>query len=161
MDIQLYDLSDSSSKMLTDEYQQALPRINGSRVVYMDLRHSAYGLDGPWDHAAVFLYDLETDQETQLTNAEWIANNPDVFGDVVIWTDYRFCADPNNKNSFTDVELFGTNLETEQTAQITDLPGHGKAFPRIWGERVYVQMYYGPGQWGIFAFDLPDELKTP
>jgi len=56
------------------------------------------------------------------------------------------------------VEIFGLNLATQVTAQVSNFPNK-KAFPRLWGDRAFIQMYYAPGKFGIFSFDIPEELR--
>jgi hypothetical protein len=157
-DIMIHDFVGGQTNEVMSQYTQGYPRMHSSRVVYVDFRYSASGFEGSWDHAAVFLYDLDAQQETQLTNAEWICSNPDVFGDLAIWTDYRFSAQPNDKEAAEGVEIFGLNLATQQAAQISHFPNR-KAFPRLWGDRAYIQMFYAPGKDAVFSFDVPEELR--
>ena len=141
-----------------DDEIQFAPRLQGSLVVYQDLRLGDSTLEGDWNHSSIWLYDIETEQTTQITDGSSIADNPDVFGDIVIWEDYRLCPDPQNKNQFYCVEVFGRNLVTDVEFQITDLPTYAKQPPpRIWGDKVFVHMYPPSGGSALFVFDLPPE----
>jgi hypothetical protein len=137
-DIQAWDFTREAVIPVTDDTPgQCMARVQDGRVVYQDL-----SIGG-------------TESRVRLTNGEWIAAYPDVFGDIVIWADYRNCADPNNKNSFYNVEIWGHDLVSGVDFQITDLPGRAKTTPRIWGDKVYVHMYTTTGGSAIYMFDIP------
>ena len=157
-DIRGYDFSTQQFIEITDDdnsvYQLAA-RIQGDRVVYQDLRFGTSDPMGNWNHSAVFLYDLTTQTAQQITNQAWISAYPDVYGDIIVWVDYRNCSDPNNKNSTSNVEIWGYNISTDTTFQITDLPGRSKTTPRIWGDKVFVHMYKETSGDAIYMFDLP------
>jgi hypothetical protein len=141
-----------------DDEIQFVPRLQGSLVVYQDLRLGDSTLEGDWNHSSVWLNNISTEQTVQITDGSSIAANPDVFGDTVIWEDFRHCPDPQNKNQFYCVEVFGKNLLTDVEFQITDLPTYAKQPPpRIWGDKVFVHMYPPSGGSALFVFDLPPE----
>jgi hypothetical protein len=155
-DIQAWDFTREAVIPVTDDTpSQCMARVQDGRVVYQDLSIGGTPCSESWAHAAVFIYDIETEARVRLTNGEWIAAYPDVFGDIVIWADYRNCADPNNKNSFYNVEIWGHDLVSGVDFQITDLPGRAKTTPRIWGDKVYVHMYTTTGGSAIYMFDIP------
>lgn len=159
-DIRGYNTSTQQFFSVTsDTHFQLNPRIHGDRVVYQDLRFGDNDGMGNWNHCAVFLYDLETEERTQIAGGEWIAAYPDVHGDIVIWQDYRSCSDPNNKNDLADTEIWGVNLATQVEMQITNLPGRTKAFPRIWGDKIFFQMFKAeePGT-AIYMVEIPSDL---
>jgi hypothetical protein len=155
-DIQAWDFSRDELIRITDDTpDQCFARVQDGRVVYQDLSLGTASCFTSWANAAVFVYDIETEARVRLTNGEWIAAIPDVFGDIVIWADYRNCADPNHKDSFYNVEIWGHDLVSGVDFQITDLPGRAKTTPRIWGDKVYVHMYTTTGGSGIYMFDIP------
>jgi len=158
-DIQGFDQANESfAEITSDEYYQIHPRLHERRVVYQDLRFGDNNPQGNWNHSAVFLYDLDTQQTTQIAGGDWIACNPDVHGDIVVWTDYRASNDPNNGYDFSGVEIWGYNLATQTEFQVTNIPGRAKAMPRVWGGYVYVDMAK-PGGNAIYRFDLPAEAR--
>ena len=155
-----YDFLGSELFYITqDEETQLKPRFQGSTVVYMDLRFGDSQFSGNWNHSAVFAYDLVTHETTQVTSGEWIATYPDVYDGIVVWGDYRDCANPNNIGIYSCVEIWGYNLATGTEFKITDLPGRAKQTPRIWGDKVFVDMSKSTGGSAIFMFDLPDGAK--
>lgn len=156
-DIQAWDfLRGELIRITDDEPDQCGPRIQDGRVVYQDLSLGTSSCFGNWANAAVIVYEMETGARVRLTNGEWIAAIPDVFGDIVIWADYRNCSNPNNKDSFYDVEIWGHDMVSGVDFQITDLPGRAKTTPRIWGDKVYTHMYTTTGGSAIYMFDVPD-----
>jgi hypothetical protein len=156
-DIRGYLISEEVFLEITsDDYYKLHPRLHDKRVVYMDLRFGDNNPLGSWKHSAVFLYDLDTEETTQIAGGDWIACYPDVHGDIVVWQDYRASNDPNNGYDFSGVEIWGYNLATQTEFQVTDLPGRAKQTPRVWGGYVYVDMVK-PGGNAIYRFDLPPE----
>ena len=156
-DIQGYNFETQKVFQVTqDDECQLYPRIQGTKVAYMDLRNGEGCLAGNWNHSAIFVHDIVTKQTTQITNGQWIGAHPDVYGNIVIWSDYRDTKDPNYKDSLTGVEVWGYNLNTKKQFQITHLPQRAKTHPRIWGDKVYVEMSSSNGG-GIYMFDLPPE----
>lgn len=156
-----YNLSTSEAiDIAVDDEVQAFPRIKGTKVVYMDLRFGDSGYSGDWNHAAIFMYDLVSHETTQITDGSAIAIDPDLDGDIVVWMDYRACPDPNGSyESYYCAEVWGYNLETETEFQVTNLPGRMKQTPRIWGDRVFIQMSKVGGGDAIYMFDLPAGAK--
>jgi beta propeller repeat protein len=156
-----YDFSKQQfSEIASGEKDTQDPRIHGTKVVYQDLRYGDSDIMGSWEHGVVFVYDLETKERKQITNQDWISAYPDVYGDIVVWADYRDSANPNDKNSLSGVEIWGYNLETKQEFQITNLPGRSKTTPRIWEDKVFVHMYKEtPGEDAIYMFDLSKGAK--
>ena len=140
-----------------DDEDQNQPRIQDGRVVYMDYRFGSGSSTGSWEHAAIFLYDLNTKERIQITNGESIAATPDIFGNIVVWLDYRHCDNPQEKNDFQNIEIYGYNLKTKKEVRLTNIPDRPKANPRIWGEKLFVEMSTSYGS-GLFVFDLPSEL---
>jgi hypothetical protein len=112
------------------------------------------------------VYDLDTQERIQITNAQWIADVPEIWNEIVVWKDYRACANPNEVSDFSNIQIWGYNLDTQTEFRITDLPADAlpdrpKATPRIWGYAVYVDMTtistdtYN----SIYIFDLPDGAR--
>ena len=151
-----YDFSKKAFFSVTDDEEyQYVPRIHKRRVVYMDLRLGESNTKGTWEHGAIFMKDLDSGEVTQITDGTSIASYPDIYDDIVVWMDWRGCAEPNNKSDLSAIEIWGHNLKTGKTFQITDLPEYQKGFPRIWEDKVYVQMFQGNKN-GIYQFELPD-----
>lgn len=159
LDIEGYDFSTSEFFYITQDVEHQLdPKIQGNTVVYMDLKLGDSYLDGNWNHAAIFAYDIATHETTQITSGEWVAAYPDVYDNIIVWLDYRASSDPNNAMSFDGVEIWGYNMDTATEFQITNISGRPKQTPRIWGDKVFVDMANAGGN-AIYMFDLPDGAK--
>jgi beta propeller repeat protein len=158
-DILAYDLTTMQTFPITDDDEyQIWPRIHEDRVVWQDFRLGSGEPSGSWAHSAVFTKDLSTSDVKQITDGSAVAVFPDVFGDIVIWSDYRHCADPQDKAFMDCAEIYGKNLVTDLEFKITDHPGWAKQPPpRIWGDKVFVHMYPPSGGSALFMFDLPPE----
>ncbi len=153
-----YDFASGELFYVTDDDEyQFVPRIHKRRVVWMDLRLGESDTLGNWENGAIFMKDLDSGEVTQITDGEALASYPDIHDDIVVWMDWRDCTYPNNKNDTSAVEIWGHNIATGVTAQITDLPEYPKGYPRVWGDKVYVQMYHYATN-GVYMFDLPEEL---
>lgn len=153
-----YDFSSEEFIDITDNTESQLnPQIHNNRVVYQDLQFGTSSGTGDWNHSTVFMYDLESRERRQITSSDWIAAYPDIFGDTIVWADYRACSNPNNKNDIFDVQVWGYNLSTSREFLIADFPGRSMTTPRIWGDRIFIHMNKSePTGNAIYMFDLPD-----
>ncbi|MDD5308130.1 MAG: hypothetical protein PHU25_12480 [Deltaproteobacteria bacterium] len=134
---------------------QWLPRMDGTRVVWSDLRNSPNpSLDGSLAHQDIYMYDFATSETTEITNANWIHYGPDISGDHVVWTDYRACSDPNNKYDWDGTDIWMYDLKGKSEHQITSYPG-GESEPQIDGDRVYYfRQIPTSGLFAIFVQEL-------
>jgi hypothetical protein len=159
----MYDFSTGEVTDITNDDLAAIQlnaRTQGGRIVYQDLSLGNNDLMGDWNHSAVFLRDLVTDETIQVAGGEWIAAEPDVFGNIVIWNDSRACDNPNDKNDYSDVEIWGKNIDTDIEQQIFDLPDRPKTMPRIWGDKVFIHMFKAdPSEDAIYMITLPGGFK--
>ncbi|MFO8074210.1 MAG: hypothetical protein R6V85_20300 [Polyangia bacterium] len=157
-DICGYDLDTLETFTVTDDDEyQIWPRIHEDRVVWQDFRLGPGAPTGSWEGSAIFTKDLSTENVLQVSDGAAIAAFPDVFGDRIVWLDYRHCDDPTDQYDFDNVEVYGYNLETGVEFRVTELPGRPKNIPRIWNGVVLAEMQTLDGGVGIFEFDLPPE----
>ncbi|MCP4603125.1 MAG: hypothetical protein GY847_21860 [Proteobacteria bacterium] len=158
-DITVYNLSEAEFISVTaDDEHQMYPRVQDDRVVYMDFRLGEGEPLWSWEHVAVYMNDVATGETKLITDGASIAAHPDIFGDIVVWLDYRGNDDPHDKYNVRDAEVYGYNLLTEQEFQITDHPGRSKYTPRIWGDKVYIHMEREDSVTAhdIYQFELPE-----
>jgi beta propeller repeat protein len=133
-----FDVEEFLPVTLDEEYQYA-PRIHDGRVVYMDFRLGDSSTFDGWANAMVVMYDIKSGKKLRITNGNWIAAYPDIYGDRVVWMDYRACPS-QKKNKLECVEIWGLDTGTTQRVQLTNLPGRAKTAPRIFGDRLYVKL---------------------
>ena len=83
--------------------------ISGDKVVWMDWRDSG-NPDGPYN---IFMYDISTGEETQITDHSGDQRVPSISGDKIVWADARG----------GDYDIYMYDIETGIEIQITDEPG--------------------------------------
>jgi hypothetical protein len=134
---------------------QWFPRIDGTRIVWMDHRNSpgGYGRGGTWEFYA---YDLVAEVETLLPAGESLNDyaEPDLRGDVVIWSDYRDST-PEDRTS----NLFSYQFSTGREQRVTDLPGKTIGARLGDGEVLFLwtpQPGTWPVEWALCVQDLPE-----
>lgn len=88
-DIYLQDLSTKKQTRITTSGKACRPKIYGNSIVWMDGRNGG-SLDesnwpvGNWD---IYMYDLSTSNEYQITTNESMQRDPDIYGDRIVWVD--------------------------------------------------------------------------
>ncbi|MFC1612019.1 MopE-related protein [Myxococcota bacterium] len=89
----VYDLATEERRQITPSVgaynngsQARAPRISGNLIVWTDFRHS---VEHPPENADIYLYNLDTDEETQVTSRMGRQNFPAVSGAGVLYTDDR------------------------------------------------------------------------
>jgi len=102
-----------TTKTTVDEVLQ-IPAIYGDRIVWLDNQ------DGD-----IYMYDLSTGKETQITNNPSSHGNPAIYGDRIVWEDWR------NGNSDIYMKDLSTGLETQITCNQSY-----QSYPSIYGDRI-------------------------
>ncbi len=143
-DIYMYDMNNSSETRITPDAHsiQNGPRISGHKVVWEELRGST---------SSIFLMDLDSGQERQLTADNYDQYSPDIHGDSVVWIENR-----NGRYL-----MYMTDLNTNTLYFITDqVTAHSK--PRISDKgivwNVLVDMY---GNDDIYFYEFATEALVP
>lgn len=77
-DIYVYDLDTAIKTQITSDpsSQQNKPKISGNRIVWEDRRSG---------NNDIFLYDLDNPGEVQIASSGLFENNPDIFGDKIVY----------------------------------------------------------------------------
>jgi len=115
--------------LCTADGAQAEPVAHGDRVVWVDYRSDPLG--------DIWMYDFATGEESQITDDPSEQNDPDLWGDWVVYYDYR------NDNG----DIYAKNVVTgEERAVCTD-PGIQQR-PKICDDMI-VWEDYRRGQWDI------------
>ncbi len=74
----------------------------------------------------IFMYNLVTEEETQITTDPSRQINPDIYENIIVWEDYR----TGNSSIFT------FNLITKEEIQIAQNPSINKKNPKIYGNKI-------------------------
>ncbi len=80
-DVFAYDLSTETLIQITDEAAdqgRQGPSVHAGRIVWCDFRDDLAG--------DIYMYDLSTEEETAVAGGEISQGQPDIWGDIVVWT---------------------------------------------------------------------------
>jgi beta propeller repeat protein/parallel beta-helix repeat protein len=137
--IRVYNLSTSKETPNTNSINAFEPDIYEDRVVWTDAR---YG------NADIYMYNLSTARETQITTNESTQDNPAIYDDNIVWCDWR-----NGNKTWSKNDIYMYNLSTSRETQITT---SGLASnPKIYGDRlVYVNNSH------IYMYNLSTSKET-
>ncbi|MFO8073900.1 MAG: hypothetical protein R6V85_18720 [Polyangia bacterium] len=137
IEIFAHRISTSTTWNLTDHLSdQFSPQMDGTRVVWTDLRNGDGEYWGSYENADIYMYDFANDSLTRITDGEWVKYRPDISGDRIVWQDYRACDQPNNVEDFSQVDIWMHDLATGEDHQITTLDG-AETGPLIAGGKVF------------------------
>jgi beta propeller repeat protein len=165
-DIHMYDISTSTeTRITTNNSNQGDPAIYGDRIVWTDYRNAvAYNKES----SDIYIYDLSTSEEirittseeeqlaqgteTQITTNESEQVSPAIYGDRIVWADYR-----NDNGSYTNSDIYMYDLLTSTETQITT-NGSNQMWPAIYGDRI-VWTDERNGNEDIYMYDLSTSTK--
>ena len=120
-------------------YLDNTPDIWGNRIVFTK------------NFKVIYMYDLETKQETVIANAADNRGLPKISGDRIVWEDWR------NGGS---VDIYMYDLKTKQEAVIASYQ-NSQFNPEIWGDKiVWVDWRRGQGRGDIYMYDLKTQKET-
>ena len=137
--IYIHDLLIQETQMIVVDGN--MPDIYGDKIVFRKF-NSEIG----W---AVAMYDLSTGQETRITEYTSGQPEPQIYGDKIVWTDWR--------SGYSDIYMY--DLSTGQETQIT-MDSTLQRYPSIYGDRI-VWMVEEPGiGWGVYVYDLSIKKET-
>ncbi|MBN2495461.1 MAG: hypothetical protein JXR96_12775 [Deltaproteobacteria bacterium] len=90
-DVYLYRISTGEYvQITTDEHDQEFPRIKGKYIAWKDLRNGIRGPDGVPDTTNIFVYNLETSEEKQVTFGQgYMECCPRIYGDRLVYYSIR------------------------------------------------------------------------
>ncbi|NLN44732.1 MAG: PKD domain-containing protein, partial [Methanosarcina sp.] len=129
------------------------PAIYGDKIVWQDWRNG---------NSDIYMYDLSTKKETQITTDELDQWLPAIYGNRIIWEDLR---NSNEEEWNLDVYMydFSTKKETRITTNYVfdnDLFELTRLWePAIHGDRI-VWMGERDGNWNIYMYDLSTNTET-
>jgi len=138
----------TQTQITTNNSSQSSPDIYGERIVWQDDRngyYDAYVYEPNWD---IYMYDLSSSTESQITTNESNQSEPAIYGDRIVWTDDR--------NGNYDVYMYNISAFTE--TQITTNESN-QSEPAIYGDRI-VWTDDRNGNVDIYMYDLSASTET-
>ncbi|RJQ15918.1 PKD domain-containing protein [Candidatus Woesearchaeota archaeon] len=130
--IHVYNL-DTLNETYLPGYLQQNPEIDNNKIVWYESRNG---------NNDIFVYDILTKQELQITNNSFGQQSPDISGNYVVWQD--------NRSNNWDIYLY--NLATQTERQIT-LDSADQTNPSIYGNIVVWQDKRN-GNWDVYRYDI-------
>ena len=123
--------------LCTADGEQVEPAAHGDRVVWVDNRADPAGWAGD-----IWMYDYATGEETQITDDASEQSDPDLWGDWVVYYDYR------NGNG----DIYATNVVTGEEIAVCVNPASQQR-PRIYDDLI-VWEDLRSGDWDIYYYRL-------
>ncbi len=118
---------------------QINPCIYGDYIVYQDNRN------GNWD---IYMYNLSTGVETQITVDENEQILPRIYGDIIVWQD--------NRNGNWDIYMY--NLLTKREQRITSSPNL-EVRPNLNDRWIVWYEATSDGLWHLWAYNISTGIK--
>ena len=117
--IYLYNISNGEMRQITsNKKEQSLPRIYKNIIVWRDFRNDKIGhwVPNTNQNIDIYMYDLNTGKETQITSDESAQDNPRISGDYIVWVDYR---NGNHSIVYDNPDVYLYDLKSGKEIQIT------------------------------------------
>lgn len=157
-DIYIYNISTHKETQITaNEALQEKPFFYKDRIVWMDSRNggiiAGYGkLAGNWD---IYMYNLSTAQETQISNNEFAQMYPDIYEDRIVWADYR-----NDSWPLTKPEIYIYNLSSSTETRLTT--NSSCSVPAVYEDRIVWEygQEEGDEDFDIYMYNLSISTET-
>jgi beta propeller repeat protein len=139
--IYMYNLSSKTEKQISKDFAGIFPAIYGNKIVFSEVRNSI---------SNIYLYDLGTNKETQITTSLALYLYPDIYGSRIVWQDSR------NGDSNSDIYMhdIGTGMETQITTNSAN-----QSYPAIYGNSI-IWADARNGNWDIYMYDLGTSTET-
>jgi hypothetical protein len=161
MDILRYDMVARQTSVIdTGAEWQTGPAVSEGRLVYTVMPNAGawtpdFGYDD-WSGADIWMYDLETGANENLTDDEFVQVEPDIQGHRVAYTDYSAASDPLGPHPDDGGDIYVIDLDTGVRTRATYLPDRVKGVPRVYGDRVFFIMLDEGGLEQLYMVDLAD-----
>ncbi len=143
-DIYVYDISTDQKMKISANGSAWDPAIYGDRIVWADCRSGNYD---------IYMYNLSTSKETQITNSPDWQTSPAIYGDRIVWED-----DGGDDDGWENHGIYMYDISTNQKMKIST---NGLSYdPAIYGDKIVWQ--YGPYEDGdIYMGTISEEEPEP
>ncbi|HSL95322.1 MAG TPA: hypothetical protein VLA35_05325 [Thermoleophilia bacterium] len=123
--------------LCTEDGAQSEPAAHGDRVVWVDQRANPSGGLGD-----IWMFDYASGEETQITDDEYEQIDPDIWGDWVVWSDWR---DGNG-------DVYAKNVVSGQDLAVCTDPA-AQQRPKVCGD-IIVWEDLRNGEWDMYYYRL-------
>jgi beta propeller repeat protein len=144
-DIYMYNLSTSKeTQITTDKSNQDSPAIYRDKIVWQDERNEESNIsDGDWHNIDIYMYDLSTSTETQVTTNGSIQWDPAIYDDWIVWRDdpkhwgdisniYICTISGNGSTSKPPVANFTSNVISGNAPLKVTFTDKSTGLPNVW-----------------------------
>ncbi len=121
------------------------PTIYGDKIVWED-RNS----DWNWN---IYMYDISTKKETQITNSESYKRNPAIYGDRIVWEDYH-----NGRENW-DIHMYDLTISKETQIPTSNELWESAENPAIYGDKIVWACWFEDFS-DIYMYDLSTSKET-
>ncbi len=156
-DIYLQDLTTKKQTRITTSGKALYPKIYDSRIVWMDGRNGGsfdeYNYPvGNWN---IYMYDISTSKEYQITTNNLTQAGPDIYKDKIVWRDERNMEE-NPYNPYLHVQIYMYNLSTSVESQVNygDSACFVLSFPRIYGDKIVWMAESTGTNYNVYVYNL-------
>ncbi len=138
----MYDISTGIERQISSSPgQKSEGAIYEDKVVWKDGRYMLYNLMAP--NTDIFMSDLSTGEEFQITqNDLWEQRDPDIYGDKIVWTDYK------------GIHLYDLSMGGELLIESGDIDAFGVRDSHIYDDKIVYATYYTSGYGDIYYATL-------
>ena len=151
-DVYAYDLATGMEyPMVVAAADQVAHARDGNYVVWQDMRNSPPGVPPEYTDADLYGMDLRTGQEFTICTNMYDQAEPDISGNIVVWTDYR-------RGYPETCDIYGYDLSTGQEFKIAGAEGLDNSavgHPAVSGDTAVWVDYAVPGGYALMGQHLP------
>ncbi len=105
-DIYYIDLNTMTEhRVTTHGSDQISPKIHGEKIVWGDYTDNMFG--------DIYMYDIQEDETIVISDGRHRKENPDIYEDTIVWTDYRNYWTGVYETMVSDIYMYDLNTEEE------------------------------------------------
>ncbi|PAV14367.1 hypothetical protein ASJ81_14185 [Methanosarcina spelaei] len=143
----MYNLSTKKETPITTNGSASNPKIYENRIIWKDYRN---GDIQNFSNSDIFVYDISTQNETQITSNISDGLTPDIYGDKIVW-----CA---NRHESENSDIYIYDLSTSSETQINGNESI-KGGLAIFGDKIVWAEYHDEKSI-IYMYNLSTSKKT-
>jgi len=147
------------TRIISNEADQKSLDLDGDRIVWADDRNEEnqtnYFPNGNWD---IYMYDLSTSTETQITSNNSTQMGPAIYGNRIVWDDSRNGGNGDYWDPTGNWDIYMYDISTSTETRITTNESC-QINSAIYGDKIVWQDDRN-GNWDIYMYDLSTSTET-